>query len=137
MEKTILLSKLAWTEGSTLSNWKRIKAKREEQQKQEKKREIGERDIAAPKEPDNEKDEAVILKKSPGGIDLSAIGGSASGGNPDIGWVDVEQEGTGFSFSEADESTLARFKNVNGFTPVIFSVSDVKDILPLIGLAKP
>ena len=65
----------------------------------------------------------AVLTDTKGGIDL----------NPTMANMDVEKEGVGFSGFFTDELTISRFKNVHGFTPVIFSVADVKDVLAVIG----
>ena len=68
----------------------------------------------------------------PGGIDFSAVGGSASGGNPNN---ILQTQGQGINIPPFDP---AQFEGVTieGFTPVIFSITPITNLPLILGAAE-
>jgi len=82
----------------------------------------------------NSVDPAMMGKEfTKGGIDFSAIGGSASGGNPNK--FNLETQGQGINIPPFDP---AQFEGVtiDGFTPVIFSITPITNLPLILGVTE-
>jgi len=66
-----------------------------------------------------------------GGIDLSAIGGSASGGNPNQ--IKIETKGKGMDFNSFNPATFEDHA-IQGFVPVIIQITPVTNIPLMLGI---
>ena len=65
-------------------------------------------------------------KATKGGIDL----------NPTIARTSINKADGGIDFGKVDEAMVARLDGAKGFTVHVLGVAHVKNVLPLIGLAK-
>jgi len=70
---------------------------------------------------------------APGGIDFSAIGGSASGGNPNK--FNLETQGKGMDPNMPFDPAQLQGVTIDGFTPVIFSITPITNLPLLLGVS--